>query len=83
MAEESKLTLKIGVIASFIAAIVIFVLNSLWIHQTDIAMLKTNQCAIMKTIEKLDGVPADLARIEVLMRDNKENQTEIMKRIGR
>ena len=83
MAEESKLTLKIGVIASFIAAIVIFVLNSLWIHQTDIAMLKTNQCAIMKTIEKLDSVPSDLARIEAIMKNNQENQIEIMKRIGR
>lgn len=83
MAEESKLTLKIGVIASFIAAIVIFVLQSLWMHQTDIAILKTNQVSIIRTIEKLDKVPADLARMEVLLRNNRENQLEIMKRLNR
>lgn len=83
MAEETRLTLKIGVIASFIAAIVIFVLNSLWMHQTDIAMLKTNQCAIMKTVEKLDAVPSDLAKLEVLMKENQENQRAIIRRLER
>jgi hypothetical protein len=63
--EESKFTLKIGVIASFIAALVVFILSTLWGHNTAISRLDTNQAAVMKTLEKMDTIPEKLASIDM------------------
>ena len=81
MAEESKLTLKVGVIASFIAAVMIFILQSLWAHQTDISMLKTNQEVLLKTNEKLADVPANIVILKEMMVDNKQEHNVIMRRL--
>jgi hypothetical protein len=68
MAEETKFTLKIGVIASFIAALVVFMLSCLWQHNGDISRLQTNQTMVMKNMEKMDAavdqIPARLASID-------------------
>ena len=81
MAEETKLTLKVGVITSFVAALVMFILTALWGHQTDISILKTNQLMVLKTIDGLQIVPGDLAYLKVMMIDNKEEHLIIMKRL--
>ena len=81
MAEETKLTLKVGVITSFVAALVMFILTALWGHQTDISILKTNQLMVLKTIDSLQTVPGDLAYLKVMMIDNKEEHVLIMKRL--
>ena len=81
MAEETKLTLKVGIIASLVAAIVMFILQALWGHQTDISVLKTNQAMVMKTIDSLQEVPADLASIKVMLINNKDEHSIIMKRL--
>ena len=81
MAEETKLTLKVGVITSFVAALVMFILTALWGHQTDISILKTNQLMVLKTIDGLQTVPGDLAYLKVMMIDNKEEHLIIMKRL--
>jgi glutamate synthase domain-containing protein 1 len=68
MAEETKFTLKIGVIASFIAALVVFMLSCLWQHNGDISRLQTNQITVMRNQEKMDAavdkIPERLASIE-------------------
>uniref|UniRef100_A0A6H1Z6V3 Uncharacterized protein n=1 Tax=viral metagenome TaxID=1070528 RepID=A0A6H1Z6V3_9ZZZZ len=61
--EETKFTLKIGVVVSIVSALVIFVLTNLWIHQTDITVLKTNQGIILQAVHELKGVPVKLMEI--------------------
>jgi glutamate synthase domain-containing protein 1 len=67
--DETKVTLKVGMIASIVAALVIFILNTLWVHNGDITALKTNQLANMKNIEKvecaIEKIPAELAAINM------------------
>lgn len=69
MAEETKLTLKVGVIASFVAALVVFMLTTLWSHNGDISRLHANQIIVMKSVEKLEAatnlIPARLASIDM------------------
>jgi hypothetical protein len=68
MAEETKFTLKIGIIASFVAALVVFMLSCLWDHNAKISGLHTNQIAVMKNLEKMDAavdkIPERLASID-------------------
>lgn len=66
-AEETKFTLKIGVIVSIVSALVIFVLTNLWLHQTDITILKTNQAMVLQTLGELKIVPSKLAEINVML----------------
>ena len=81
MAEETKLTLKVGAIASLVAAVVVFILTALWGHQTDITILKTNQAMVLKTIDSLQTVPSDLAYLKIMMTDNKEEHVLIMRKL--
>ena len=83
MADETRITLKIGVICSLIGGILVFFLSALWGHQSDITLLKTNQVAVMKTLEKMDTVPAELAKLSILMEGNKEDHIYIMKKMDR
>ena len=66
--QETKLTLKVGVIASFVAAFVVFILQALWGHQTDITTLKANQVHVMDTLVKVEMIPAELSRINEQLR---------------
>ena len=81
MAEETKLTRKVGAVVSFVAAFIVFTLTALWGHQTDITILKTNQLIVLKTIDSLQVVPGDLAYLKIMMRDNKEEHVIIMKKL--
>jgi hypothetical protein len=69
MADETKFTLKISIVASFISAIVVFILTVLWVHNTDISKLQTNQMVVMKNVEKMDlaidKIPERLASIDI------------------
>jgi len=78
---ETHMTLKVGVIASFVAALVMFMLTALWGHQTDISILKTNQLMVLKTIDILQTVPGDLAYLKTMMIDNKEEHIVLMKKL--
>jgi hypothetical protein len=68
-ADETKVTLKVGIIAAGVAALVMFMLNVLWVHNGDINILKTNQVAVMKNLDKVDSamckIDEKLASIDV------------------
>jgi hypothetical protein len=68
-ADETKVTLKVGIIAAGVAALVMFMLNVLWVHNGDINILKTNQIAVMKNLDKVDSamckIDEKLASIDV------------------
>jgi hypothetical protein len=55
MAEESKLTIRIGVLMSCVASLIVFILGALWVHNTEISRLHTNQTAVMKNAEVVAG----------------------------
>ena len=55
MAEESKVTLKVGLIAAGAAALIMFMLNILWVHNGQINVLQTNQIVVMKNLDKVDA----------------------------
>jgi uncharacterized membrane protein len=67
MAEETKVTLKVGVIAAGVATFLIFMLNTIWGHETRITTLSTNQASVMLRMEKvecaIDKIPQELAAI--------------------
>jgi hypothetical protein len=53
LADETKLTFKMGIIATLVAGIVVFIMNCLWSHQTDITILKTNYIHTSSTLQDI------------------------------
>ena len=90
--EETKLTLKVGVIASFVAAFVVFILSCLWGHQIDITTLKAEQVHNKEALIKLEMIPTELARIneqlrslattQIVHRNVSETNLKMLKRNG-
>jgi hypothetical protein len=68
MSDESRVTVKVGIIAAGVASFIIFIFNVLWIHNGDISTLKANQTIVMQNIIKLDAsvdkIPERLASID-------------------
>jgi hypothetical protein len=63
--EETKITLWAGVIISLLSSLIVFVLSVLWLHQTDITQLRTNQLHVLATLTKIDNIPSELAKMNV------------------
>lgn len=63
MADETKITLKIGIIASGIATLILFVFGCLWDHQSKITVLGVNQSHIMKRMDKIDDIADVVSQI--------------------
>lgn len=80
--EVNKVTVKITLIISLVATLILFLLNTLWGHQTAITVLETNQAAVMKTVETYTTVPAQLSRISALLETNERDHTMIMKKLN-
>ena len=74
MSDETKITLKMGIIASAVSSFLIFVLSVLWIHQTDITLLKTNQVSVLKMMEKMSTMPEEIAKLNVRVEFLIDNQ---------
>ena len=70
--DESKI--KTVVIASVVSALLVFVLSTLWLHQTEITTLRTNQQHVLGSIAKLDSVPSQLIRINTQLEFLRELQ---------
>jgi hypothetical protein len=81
--EMNKITLKATVLASIISGIMLFVMTTLWVHQTDITILKTTQLSIQKSVDSYDKIPEQLARIEVLLENNAKEHLVILKKLDR
>ena len=69
MADETKITLKMGAIASCIGALVMFVMGCLYSHQTDITVLKTNYLHVTSKLDRIENtvveIRNDQIRIEI------------------
>jgi len=73
MADETKITLKMGVIASFIGALVMFVMGCLYSHQTDITILKTNYLHVTAQLDKIEQTVTEI-RNDQRRRELKESR---------
>ena len=81
--ETDKITLKVGIIASFVSAFVLFIMTALWSHESAITRLDTNQQAVMKHMVGYETIPAQLARIQTLLEINTADHIAIMTRLDR
>jgi hypothetical protein len=52
--SETKITMKVGLIAAGVSALIIFILNTLWVHSGDIVTLKTNQVTNIQNVAKME-----------------------------
>lgn len=73
--SETKITLKAGLLITLICSIIVFVLSTLWMHQTDITLLKANQVNVMRTLESLRDMPTTMSRLV----EKVENLNETLK----
>ena len=71
MADETKITLKMGAIASCIGALVMFVMGCLYSHQTDITILKTNYIHVTSKLDKIEQTVIEI-RNDQIRREMKE-----------
>jgi len=55
MAEETKITLKMGLIASAAAALIVMVMSCLWNYHGRLTVLETNYNHVASTLTKMDG----------------------------
>lgn len=54
MADETKITLKMGAIASLVGGLVMFIMGCLYSHQTDITVLKTNYLHVTSKLDRIE-----------------------------
>jgi hypothetical protein len=68
MAEETKITLKMGLIASGVAALVVMMVAAMWNYHGRITVLETNYTHVSSTLtdikETLKDIRADQIRRE-------------------
>ena len=55
MADETKITLKMGVIAAGIASLIVMVMGCLWNYHGRLTVLETNYSHVASTLTKMDN----------------------------
>jgi hypothetical protein len=83
ISTETKISLKAGIIGSMITALIVSIFSVLWVHQTDITLLKTNQTHVLLTLEKMSNIPEQMAvlssKLTTISDDVKENGKVLIK----
>ena len=75
LAEETKVTMKVGIIASGISGLIIFVMGTLFVHQTDIATLKITAANNISNIAEVKTLLQEI-RNDQIRRERKEGMIE-------
>ena len=65
MADETKITLKMGAIASCIGALVMFAMGCLYSHQTDITVLKTNYLHVTSKLDRIENTVVEIRNDQI------------------
>jgi len=55
VADETKITLKMGVIAAGIASLIVMVMGCLWNYHGRLTVLETNYSHVASTLTKMDN----------------------------
>ena len=68
MAEETKITLKMGCIAAGIAALIVMVMGCLWNYHGRLTMLETNYSHVASTLTKMDNTLDEIRNDQIRLR---------------
>lgn len=60
MADESKVTLKMGGIAAGIASLIVMVMGCLWNYHGRLTVLETNYNHVAATLQRIDSTVAEI-----------------------
>lgn len=55
MADETKITMKMGVIAAGIASLIVMVMGCLWNYHGRLTILETNYSHVAQTLNRMDN----------------------------
>ena len=68
MADETKITLKMGVIAAGIASLVVIVMTCLWNYHGRLTVLETNYSHVATTLMKMDSTLDEIRNDQIRLR---------------
>ncbi len=76
MVEETKITLKLGIIASLVGGLVMFIMTCLWNHQTDITILKADYKHVFKKLDTIENTVMEIRNDQLRreIREKKKNE---------
>jgi hypothetical protein len=60
MADETKITLKMGVIAAGIASLIVMVMGCLWNYHGRLTILETNYNHVAMTLQRIDNTVIEI-----------------------
>jgi CRISPR/Cas system-associated endonuclease Cas3-HD len=73
MAEETKITLKMGLIASGVAALVVMMVAAMWNYHGRITILETNYTHVSSTLSDIKETLKDI-RADQIRREKQERR---------
>ena len=68
MADETKITLKMGVIAAGIASLIVMVMGCLWNYHGRLTVLETNYSHVASTLTKMDNTLDEIRNDQIRLR---------------
>lgn len=73
MPEETKITLKMGIIASAIASLMVLVVGAMWNYHGRITVLETNYLHVVNTLTEIKNTLYDV-RNDQIRREKQERR---------
>lgn len=74
MAEETKITLKMGLIASGVAALIVMMLSAMWSYHGRITVLETNYTHVSSSLTDIKDTLKDIRNDQIKKTGNKEGR---------
>jgi hypothetical protein len=68
VADETKITLKMGVIAAGIASLVVIVMTCLWNYHGRLTVLETNYSHVATTLTKIDTTVDEIRNDQIRLK---------------
>ena len=68
MADETKITLKMGVIAAGIASLIVMVMGCLWNYHGRLTILETNYSHVASTLTKIDNTVDEIRNDQIRLK---------------
>jgi len=60
MADETKITIKMGVIAAGVASLIVMVMGCLWNYHGRLTVLETNYNHVAMTLQRIDNTVIEI-----------------------
>jgi hypothetical protein len=72
MAEETRVTLKMGCIAAGIASLIVMVMGCLWNYHGRLTILETNYSHVASTLAKIDTTVDEIRSDQIRLQRNEK-----------